>query len=64
MAERRSWEDIGKRAAKIKSRGKVLRFLRSSRDAQMLSDLADEINNSILEKVMVREITLVCGCDA
>lgn len=50
----RSWEGIAQRASKIKSHGKVVRFIKSNRDAKKLGDLIGEINESIQEKVVVR----------
>lgn len=52
---RRSWKAIEERAGRIKSRGRVMRFLRSKRDAKKLGELIGEINDSIQDKVVVSQ---------
>ena len=44
---RRKWQQIGERAKKIKSHGKLKRFLTSDTDAKELQGLVDEMIMSI-----------------
>lgn len=51
----RSWTAIEERAGRIKSRGRIMRFLRSKRDAKKLGELIGEINDSIQDKIVVSQ---------
>lgn len=58
---RRTWKDIGARAKKIRSRGKIARFIGSEKDAKALEGLITEINTSIQDKIMVGVIVTTFG---
>lgn len=51
----RTWEGIGKQATSIDSPGKIMRFVKSNSDAKKLGDLIGEINDSIQDKIVVRD---------
>ena len=53
---RRTWKDIGARAKKIRSRGRIARFIGSEKDAKELEGLIAEINDSIQDKIVVRMV--------
>lgn len=52
----RTWEDIGQRAEKIRSRGRIARFVASKKDAKSLKDLVEDLNNSTWDEIMVTPI--------
>lgn len=58
---RRTWKDIGERAKKIRSRGKIARFIGSEKDAKALEGLIAEINTSIQDKIVVSVIVTTFG---
>ena len=60
----RSWTAIEERAGRIKSRGRIMRFLRSKRDAKKLGELIGEINDSIQDKIVVSQASDTLYADA
>lgn len=56
------WEDIGKRAARIKNRGHVRHFLTSDKDAMKLSGLIGEVNDSIQDRIVASNVCDVPFC--